>query len=66
MIQNALNFKKELENPSFTLKVIFDMVFTIVILSVALNWLVGLILRIQITLPIFCICSLAERSTSFS
>ena len=44
MIQNALNFKKELENSSFTLKVIFDMVFTIVILSVALNWLVGLIL----------------------
>ena len=44
MIQNALNLKKELENSSFTLKVIFDMVFTIVILSVALNWLVGLIL----------------------
>jgi len=44
MIQNALNFKMELENSSFTLKVIFDMVFTIVILSVALNWLVGLIL----------------------
>ena len=44
MIQNALNFKKELENSSFTLKVIFDMIFTIVILSVALNWLVGLIL----------------------
>jgi len=50
MIQNALNFKKELENSSFTLKVIFDMVFTIVILSVALNWLVGLIL-LQFRLP---------------
>ena len=50
MIQNALNFKKELENPSFTLKVIFDMVFTIVILSVALN-LVGRPNSLEFRLP---------------
>lgn len=37
-------FQKGIGKFFVTLKVIFDMVFTIVILSVALNWLVGLIL----------------------
>ena len=43
MIQNALNFEG-IGKFFVTLKVVFDMVFTVAILLVASSWLVGMIL----------------------